>query len=687
MSNFLTIALRNAGRGYRVIPLKGKDAFLKNWPELATTDEATVRSWAAKYPDANVGVCGGADLAIIDTDRLSRLIEVCGPRWAEWSQTYAVSSGRHDRAHFYYQATEEVLAWGNKRWKEQGIDGNIFEIKVKGALVVGEGSIHPDTGAVYTIIQDLPLIPFPAELVVLVKEHWSRQNPTGKRQWNLPVHDGEGRDDFLIQQAGKLRNIGASESVIRAHLAELNSDPAIMADPKGEEHLDRIAKSAARYDVPAPAPIILIGGRRPGEIVDTALPVIETGAEDTPDNWEPRLDLEPKDYIDLVALEITKGTPLPFSFARETLKMLMLAGVLDPPTLPWYKTLHMRQYVVLLSEEPGIGKGETWRRSVATLDKEGLLAQHMYEMIDGDGLGSPEYSVVRFGGEHKKPSTKPSEGRSGVTVQIVRPRNIVYYDEGKKLAQKDQASGSSGLVTMYTKLFDSNSHSTGSFKNGTAVVKQANVSLMLHFVREAFELTFAGTGVTADGFLSRCTFVVDYRSPLHGDWRIVDSASISGLMQKVRECMERKTLEIHPDADEARLAFVHEIRQWEPKFRSRLEFLFNQDLFARALFSPVGILDRGTVERAGKWTRHQYETRTQVYPLDVSPDKREQMGHTIRNALLKHGRLTRSQLMKFGNVHRVGSGGYTIFAQVFAAMGLKEVGKTRKGASIYALPE
>ncbi len=199
--SFLDIACRYAARGFRVIPLRGKDAFLKNWPELATTDEATIRSWAVKYPEANVGVCGGAELAVVDTDRISRLIEVCGPRWAEWSRTYSVSSGRHDRAHLYYLASGGVLAWGNKRWKEQGIDGNIFEIKVKGALVVGEGSIHPDTGGVYAITQDLPLIPFPAELLALFKEHWSKQNPTGKREWNLPVHDGEGRDDFLIQQA------------------------------------------------------------------------------------------------------------------------------------------------------------------------------------------------------------------------------------------------------------------------------------------------------------------------------------------------------------------------------------------------------------------------------------------------------------------------------------------------------
>ncbi len=126
-------------------------------------------------------------------------------------------------------------------------------------------------------------------------------------------------------------------------------------------------------------------------------------------------------------------------------------------------------------------------------------------------------------------------------------------------------------------------------------MKQANVSLMLHFVREAFELTFAGTGVTADGFLSRCTFVVDYRSPLCGDWRIVDSEAISRLMQKVRECMERKTLEIHPDAGAARLEFVHEIRQWEPKFRSRLEFPLDQDL------SPSPCSRRTVCSIEGRW--------------------------------------------------------------------------------------
>jgi hypothetical protein len=415
------------------------------------------------------------------------------------------------------------------------------------------------------------------------------------------------------------------------------------------------------------------------------LPVVEPVALPNESDWDSRLELERTDYIDLLAEELTTGTPLPFSYARETLKMLLLAGVHEPPVLPWYKTLHMRQYIILLSDEPGVGKGETWRRCVATLEKAGFPNEFSYDMIDGDSLGSPEYSVVRFGGDVKKHGKEPKAEK--IAVQITNPRNVVYYDEGKKLAQKDQAAGSSGLVTMYTKLFDSNKHSTGSFKNGTAVVLQANVSLMLHFVREAFDLTFAGTGVTADGFLSRCTFIADYRDPLKGDWRIVNSQTVAGLIETIRECMRRKTLEVNHGAEGARLAFVNEVRQWEPKFRSRLEFLFNQDLLTRALFSPEGRIDEGVVDRAARWTRHQYETRMNVYPLDVSPDKREQMGTTLRRALQKHGQLTRAQLMRYGHVERTGSGGYTVFSHVFASMGLVQSAKTRKGIPLYRLPE
>ena len=259
MTTFLTIALRNAARGFRVIPLRGKEAFLRNWPQLATTDESRIREWAAKFPDYNCGVAGGSDFIILDSDRVSRLKELSGEHWAEWFNTYTVSSGRSDRAHFYFRATPEALAFGNKKWKEPDVDGHVSEMKGSGTQVTAEGSIHPITGGTYTVTQDLPLIPFPAGLLDMLRVTYGKSNPNGKREWALPVHDGEGRDDFLIQQAGKLRHAGASEAIIGAHLEELNSDPSVIADPKNKGDLDRIARSAAHYNVAAPDPVAVIG--------------------------------------------------------------------------------------------------------------------------------------------------------------------------------------------------------------------------------------------------------------------------------------------------------------------------------------------------------------------------------------------------------------------------------------------
>ena len=262
MSDFLTIALRNAARGFRVMPIKGKDAFLRNWPEVATTDEHQIRRWAEKFPGYNCGVAGGSDVIIVDSDRVGRLKELCGENGASWFDTYAVSSGRPDRAHFYFVATPQALEFGNRKWKETGVDGNVFEVKGRGTQVAAEGSVHPVTGGTYVITQDRPLISFPEGLLALLRDIHGKANPSGKREWNLPVHDGEGRDDFLIQQAGKLRHIGCSEDIILAHLQEINADSKILADPKSEDDLKRIAKSAARYDVQAPQPQVIIGGAK-----------------------------------------------------------------------------------------------------------------------------------------------------------------------------------------------------------------------------------------------------------------------------------------------------------------------------------------------------------------------------------------------------------------------------------------
>ena len=67
--SFLDVAIRNAGRGFRVFPVhRGtKKPCILNFPDLATTNLATIEAWATKFPDANCGVMGDDIILILDT--------------------------------------------------------------------------------------------------------------------------------------------------------------------------------------------------------------------------------------------------------------------------------------------------------------------------------------------------------------------------------------------------------------------------------------------------------------------------------------------------------------------------------------------------------------------------------------------------------------------------------------------
>jgi phage terminase Nu1 subunit (DNA packaging protein) len=354
MTNFLEIAKRNAARGFRVIPLHGKEAFLRNWPQLATTDDTCIREWAAKFRDYNCGVAGGSDVIILDSDRVSRLKELSGEHCAEWFNTYAVSSGRPDRAHFYFRATPEAVDFGNKKWKEPEVDGHVFEMKGKGAQVTAEGSVHPVTGGTYAVIQDMPLIPFPDGLLAMLRLIHGKANPSGKREWALPVHDGEGRDDFLTQQAGRLRSVGADEETILFHIQKLNSDPSVIADPKSDEDLERIARSVARYNVPTPDPVVTIGSPKakpePAKVAERTRPVYPIAA------WEGTA-------VGTFAQLCGQDNNIPMKMYAEAFRCVLGAVVGDRLSCPGVDGAVPRTYTVIVAPK-GKGKGTAIRRAV-----------------------------------------------------------------------------------------------------------------------------------------------------------------------------------------------------------------------------------------------------------------------------------------------------------------------------------
>src|SRR5262249_42118556 len=67
-------ALDYAALGWPVFPItpgKKKPPLIDGWPEKATTDQATIKEWWTKWPDANVAVLTGSRsrLLVVDVDR------------------------------------------------------------------------------------------------------------------------------------------------------------------------------------------------------------------------------------------------------------------------------------------------------------------------------------------------------------------------------------------------------------------------------------------------------------------------------------------------------------------------------------------------------------------------------------------------------------------------------------------
>lgn len=355
MSTFLRIALRNAARGFRVHPLRGKDAFLKDWPNIATTDEAQIRAWAEKFPDYNVGVAGGPDVCIVDSDRVSRLKELSAEHAPEWFHTFSVTSGRPDRAHFYYRMTDGARELGNKTWAEKSIKGNVFELKVHGGQVVAEGSIHPDTGNVYQIVQDLPLIPLPVGLLALMRECLGKDANPRERVPREPVREG-GRHSALVSEAGRiLRVTEMSKHVLTAHLQDFNEqwlDP-----PLADEEVERIANSCNWLPEPPPAEVFIVGSKPTEDLEEVE--ELDQNLRATPlppypaDVWEGTL------YMDF-AKNAAEGNFVPLEFFIEG-AMTYAGAMVGENLCGMSEEITPRLYTVLLALA-GLGKGTTFRR-------------------------------------------------------------------------------------------------------------------------------------------------------------------------------------------------------------------------------------------------------------------------------------------------------------------------------------
>jgi hypothetical protein len=160
-NDFLAYALWYAQLGFRVIPLRERDKrpLIDDWPNKATTDEATIRGWWRKWPKANIGIATGryrdGYFCVLDFDPRH------GGNWyGDMSEdilppTWVVHTGGGGR-HYYYK-TLELLPSAKL---PDGVD-----LKGDGGYVVAPPSIHPEgepyVWQVGSAPSECPLAPLP----------------------------------------------------------------------------------------------------------------------------------------------------------------------------------------------------------------------------------------------------------------------------------------------------------------------------------------------------------------------------------------------------------------------------------------------------------------------------------------------------------------------------------------------
>lgn len=156
-NRFLEAALHYAGNGWSVIPLrvKEKKPAIASWMQYQTerADEATIREWWNKYPDANVGLVTGSisGFIVLDVDgpegRSS--LEKITARFGVLPATPESMTGKG--SHYLFRHPGGDL----RNFAKRGVN---LDFRGDGGYIVAPPSIHPN-GETYRWEQDPGQVP------------------------------------------------------------------------------------------------------------------------------------------------------------------------------------------------------------------------------------------------------------------------------------------------------------------------------------------------------------------------------------------------------------------------------------------------------------------------------------------------------------------------------------------------
>ena len=183
---FQSIAVPLARKGLKVIPVKGKVAFIPNHPGEATTDIAKILGDWEQYADCNAAVMclqepGG--VVILDDDGKVDLAALYTFETGEPAPctrrivNREIEDGKPFRSHWIFAQTPETIALPKNI--AEGMTAGEFSLRVKNFYAVGEGSIHPEHKGRYHAVTDVPIIPMPPEFLEWLVARANKYSATG----------------------------------------------------------------------------------------------------------------------------------------------------------------------------------------------------------------------------------------------------------------------------------------------------------------------------------------------------------------------------------------------------------------------------------------------------------------------------------------------------------------------------
>lgn len=204
MSTFLESALDYLGRGWCVIPARGKKPLIK-WEEYITKlpTEQQVRSWWEEWPSANIALVTGrvSNLVVVDVDpdRGGDPATV----YEGWPTEFIARTGGGG-AHLFYTYPEGVDRVPNQVGKTG------YDVRADGGYIIAPPSIHPDTRRPYRFIREGETGKAP-QWVVEGRKYGTDHDPDGETfevkddRWLSELLEGVesgGRNDACARLAG-----------------------------------------------------------------------------------------------------------------------------------------------------------------------------------------------------------------------------------------------------------------------------------------------------------------------------------------------------------------------------------------------------------------------------------------------------------------------------------------------------